>query len=125
MILQAVKNKTCIGCMNCVYICSRKAINIHRDCRGFDIPNIDSKKCIECGMCNQVCPQNNLLLQQQKQKAYAYVIKDKNNVFLCQSGGGSTVIGTEYYPKRWGCLWCCDRFKYDCQICESRFYDGS
>ncbi len=48
--------KHCTGCMACVDSCKQmNAIDIYKVC---DIPyvKIDTSKCIECGLCQRVCP---------------------------------------------------------------------
>lgn len=54
---QLFKNKTnCCGCFACFSICSQKAISMEYDQEGFVYPFIDTKKCIDCGLCRRICP---------------------------------------------------------------------
>lgn len=46
----------CCGCTACYAICSRSAISMVEDKEGFDYPQIDENKCIQCYQCIKVCP---------------------------------------------------------------------
>jgi len=52
------KNK-CNGCNSCYNICSVDAIEMTSDSEGFSYPIISYDKCINCGKCDEVCPQKN------------------------------------------------------------------
>ena len=42
----------------CLKVCPKKAIAIKCDNEGFCYPIISLEKCINCGLCENVCPQN-------------------------------------------------------------------
>lgn len=50
----------CTGCMACVNKCPVSAIDIQKNEYGFVFPMINADKCINCNMCNQVCPIDDL-----------------------------------------------------------------
>lgn len=50
------KKRDCCGCNACAEICPRKCIGMHADSKGFFYPRVDSGTCIECGLCERVCP---------------------------------------------------------------------
>ena len=53
----SVENKAlCCGCGSCADVCGQKAIEMRRDDEGFLYPNIISDKCIQCDLCESVCP---------------------------------------------------------------------
>lgn len=62
--LSGVKMKTvcelnmCNGCMACVEKCHRNAITIKDDLKYYNAL-IDTKKCVDCGLCTKVCPREN------------------------------------------------------------------
>lgn len=48
--------KLCTGCMTCIARCPQKAI-VSRICKdGFMMPLIDHAICVDCGICDKVCP---------------------------------------------------------------------
>lgn len=50
----------CFGCEACVQVCSKTAIAMVEDEDGFRYPVIDSEKCVDCGLCGNVCPYENM-----------------------------------------------------------------
>lgn len=48
----------CTGCSACLSVCPRSAIRIEEDSHGFYRPTIGESECVECGLCQAVCPAN-------------------------------------------------------------------
>lgn len=52
-----IQNKVdCCGCNACGDICSKNAITFKTDIEGFWYPEVDKEKCVDCGLCDKVCP---------------------------------------------------------------------
>nr|WP_302595504.1 Coenzyme F420 hydrogenase/dehydrogenase, beta subunit C-terminal domain [uncultured Cellulosilyticum sp.] len=51
----------CTGCMACRNICPVDAIQVKADRYGFYIPVIAEDKCLKCGKCKKICPNNYLV----------------------------------------------------------------
>ena len=52
-----ITNKSnCSGCHACANVCPKKCIEMVSDNEGFWYPKIDETKCINCGLCEKVCP---------------------------------------------------------------------
>ena len=52
-----IQNKiNCCGCYACKSICGKHAITMRKDKEGFEYPIVDTNLCIECGLCEKVCP---------------------------------------------------------------------
>ena len=49
------KKNNCCGCTACASICPVKAITMVEDECGFEYPEIDQHKCIDCGLCRKIC----------------------------------------------------------------------
>lgn len=54
---ELIKNVNhCVGCHSCASICPQNCIEMLSDEEGFYYPIINKTKCIECGLCEKVCP---------------------------------------------------------------------
>ena len=83
-----IKDKTqCCGCEACVQRCPRQCISLVEDNEGFLYPKIDKKSCIECNICDKVCP----IINQREEKfplsVYAAINRDEA-IRLSSSSGG-------------------------------------
>lgn len=50
------KKADCCGCQACGDICPRHAISFKNDNEGFWYPEVDKDICVDCGLCDRVCP---------------------------------------------------------------------
>ena len=53
---QLAKYKECTGCMVCVDSCNHGALTTSLNEEGHIVPLIDESKCVNCGLCEMVCP---------------------------------------------------------------------
>ena len=51
----------CSGCAACAAACPRQAIEMNADQEGFLYPVINSAKCIDCGICDNMCQAKNMI----------------------------------------------------------------
>lgn len=52
-----IKNKKdCCGCEACVQACAKQCISFQQDSQGFFYPVVDKDNCVNCGLCDKVCP---------------------------------------------------------------------
>lgn len=77
-------DKNCTGCQACFNVCPKNAIEMVDDEKGFKVPRINKKKCINCGLCEKVCPflNRNNHLKENEIRAYLYSssnVKDAKN----------------------------------------------
>lgn len=83
--------RDCCGCTACASVCQHGAIEMCRDDEGFYYPNLMMDRCIDCGLCEQVCP-----ILYRKEKKYIidnqcciYALYNKNdNIRMTSSSGG-------------------------------------
>ena len=48
--------KECCGCWACYSVCPRQCIKMEEDGEGFRYPSVNTSLCIDCGLCEKVCP---------------------------------------------------------------------
>lgn len=89
---QICKTELCTGCGACSIACSHHAIEIIPDVCGFIYPTINDDKCVDCGLCQRVCPVNNPPAFHLIKKCYAATSKSEEELLSCSSGGVATVI---------------------------------
>lgn len=85
----------CSGCMACFNCCPFDAITIIEMSDGFKIPNINRKKCMQCGLCEKVCNSMDAMKNDKCILGYAAYIQNdviRNN---SSSGGIFTAIALE------------------------------
>lgn len=93
------QKSNCCGCQACYNKCPKNAIKMIEDEKGFKYPQIDKDKCINCGLCEKVCPILNNKKIETKPKAYACINKDENIRMQSTSGGVFTLLGTAIINK--------------------------
>ena len=82
----------CTGCMACLNICAHQAIDICTDEEGFERPQIDSSKCVDCDLCRIVCPANNKPTSSKPIAVYSGWSKDESTRIASSSGGAFSSI---------------------------------
>lgn len=50
------KYEECTGCQACIQVCKHQALHPVQDEHGFIHPYFDGRVCIECGLCEIICP---------------------------------------------------------------------
>lgn len=89
--IQIVNKADCCGCNACGDACPKQAITFKTDNEGFWYPEVDMEKCIDCGLCEKVCPIINVkeLKKNDLPESICYAAEHKNLevVFDSTSGG--------------------------------------
>lgn len=99
--IETIKTTTCTGCSACANICPVGAIEMKFDEKGFYKPFVNQDKCIDCGMCDRVCPiLNNAKNENKIKKLYAMWAQD--NIRLQSSSGGAFTLLAESVIKNKG-----------------------
>lgn len=89
MINIKVKSECC-GCNACVQRCPKQCISIKEDEQGFLYPFVDTTACIDCGLCEKVCPILNPF--DTKEPLQVLAAKNKNEYQRLKSSSGGTFI---------------------------------
>lgn len=91
-----ISDKTkCCGCTACASSCPKQCISMLSDEEGFLYPLVESKKCINCGICEKVCPYKNLKKEQPEIRNSIYIgvqNKDENKRLQSTAGGAFTLL---------------------------------
>ncbi len=77
----------CNGCHACYNICLKNCITMKPNVEGFLYPEVDSALCVNCGLCEKVCPLLNDKAIKNHIEAYAAINKN-DEVRLDSSSGG-------------------------------------
>jgi coenzyme F420-reducing hydrogenase beta subunit len=90
------ENIDCSGCGLCANICPQNAIQMQMDMEGFYRPVVDSKICINCGICVKSCVNDakwsGLRKNNSEPRAYAFKHSNEEVRSNSRSGGFFTVI---------------------------------
>ena len=82
----------CCGCTACMVVCPKHCIEMEEDSEGFLYPQVDMNRCIDCKLCNQVCPMQNPEAKQIPLETYAVKNEDESVHKASSSGGFFTAL---------------------------------
>lgn len=94
-----INYENCTGCGACVQRCHKQCISWTIKEFGFRYPQIDKDTCINCGLCEKVCPIDKVLTAPQKQKVYATVHRDSTVLAKSTSGGAFTALADAIFAQ--------------------------
>ena len=83
-----IDNKyNCCGCAACVQVCPQQCIEFSEDIHGFRYPSVHLETCVDCQLCEKVCPVINQSVP--KTPLAVYAAKNINDdVRMSSSSGG-------------------------------------
>lgn len=90
--IKTTDKHNCCGCEACVQRCPKQCISFLEDEEGFSYPEIDISICIDCGLCEKVCPVLNQSDTHTPIQAYAAINQDEAVRAQSSSGGIFTSI---------------------------------
>ena len=77
----------CTGCRACEQLCAHHAIEMKPNKEGFLSAYINREKCVDCGLCQNRCPQNALMQKSEPLMSLAVRDRDDKELGLSASGG--------------------------------------
>lgn len=80
----------CCGCSSCAQKCPKHCIKMREDNEGFLYPSFDDETCIDCGLCERVCPVLNQDKGREPLKCYA--AKNPNEFVRATSASGGIFL---------------------------------
>lgn len=93
--IQIINKTKCCGCNACVQRCPKQCITMYEDEEGFLYPKVNQATCIDCGLCDKVCP----ILKQETPRYPLQIFAAKNRneeQRLRSSSGGIFILLAEY-----------------------------
>lgn len=105
MIQMSDKTKCC-GCTACVSSCPKKCITMQYDEEGFLYPVIDKDSCVNCGICDKVCPFGHLNDKVvTNNSTYIAFQNPKQDVRMNSTAGGAFSLIAEYIINNGGIVY--------------------
>lgn len=93
--IQIADKSLCCGCSACVLRCPKQCISLHEDHEGFLYPKVEIETCIDCALCEKVCPILNEGNKRKPSKVYAAINKDEKIRLESSSGGIFTLLAEQ------------------------------
>lgn len=90
--INITQKENCCGCSACAQRCPKQCITMQADDEGFLYPIIDANLCIDCGLCEKVCPIINQNEPRMPLKVYAAINKNEEIRMQSSSGGIFTLL---------------------------------
>lgn len=97
-----IKRKDCCtGCSACINICEHGAISFFIDSKGFWYPKVDLSKCVDCHLCEKVCP---VLTKNERISipCELYAIKNNDKIVRYKSSSGGVFASLATFVLRNG-----------------------
>lgn len=95
--IQIQDKSKCSGCYACALICPKKCICLVTDEEGFLYPKIDRSLCLECNLCEQVCPILNPIYKSQVDIPDVYAVKNNDEDTRAHSSSGGVFTALAEY----------------------------
>lgn len=102
--IKVTNKEACCGCEACVQKCPKSCISMKFDEQGFRYPVVNEIQCVDCGLCELVCPvihQSNL---RKPSHIYGAINKDEQTRLSSSSGGLFTAFA-ELVVNKGGLVW--------------------
>lgn len=93
--INIIDKQQCCGCGACVQKCPKQCISLNEDNEGFLYPHVEIETCIDCGLCEKVCPVLNPYGTREPLQVLAAINKDEKIRMESSSGGIFTLLAEQ------------------------------
>jgi coenzyme F420-reducing hydrogenase beta subunit len=96
--INIIDKSSCSGCTACAVACPHSAIKMEVDEKGFVYPRVNLDLCVDCSICERVCPfheQYERYDNYAEPRYYAMRYLDSEQLLKSQSGGAFYVLSNE------------------------------
>jgi coenzyme F420-reducing hydrogenase beta subunit len=90
--INITSKEKCCGCSGCYNACPKDCINMYMDDEGFLYPEVNRDICVNCRLCEKVCPMLNPNSYDENLKVYACKNKNQEIKFKSSSGGVFSIL---------------------------------
>lgn len=95
----------CSGCGACVHLCPKQALKMRPDEEGFLFPELNTEKCVQCGLCDCRCPEVNDQSNKET-KQYCYIATTKHEEYYKDSASiGICTMLSDYVVEQGGIVY--------------------
>ena len=90
--IEIIVKSSCCGCEACIQCCPKHCISMQEDKEGFLYPKVDKVACIDCGLCEKVCPVIHQNAPQEPLSSYIAINPNEGIRLKSSSGGIFTLL---------------------------------
>lgn len=101
--IQIKNKKDCCGCNACGDVCPKGCITFKADKEGFWYPKVNTDTCIDCHLCEKVCPvlqPADGIVRYDEPRVFAAYSKDDKIRTDSTSGGIHSMLAKAMYAKK-------------------------
>lgn len=103
--IKLTHQEDCCGCAACAEICAKNCITMQTDSEGFRYPSVNEQQCIQCGLCDRVCPVKNAPERENTVLQTLVGFHRQTEIRLASSSGGIFSLIAEDVLQRGGIVY--------------------
>lgn len=106
--IRIIDKNRCCGCTACVNVCVHGCISMNEDSEGFLYPKVDEDHCVDCHLCDRVCPYENIRIESLEIDPECISARLKMMKYDFKSSLRRVIlfVGAGCYKSTGNCIWC-------------------